>query len=653
MLTFDRSMAASGRVFSPLSLQQHCLLYVVCRLEEFLPAYLALLPSKMRQELLLSLPALDVCQLEQDPGYSDGLDLDAVWKELYRSRQGNFEDSVDVGSLSRNPDQREGQWKEEYFRLAVGLALHYFSGVCEIPESTVYMHLFFDLLLTVRSPLGIEEWPWLDCSPFYSSNMIHGNTLITLRNFRELPASSSEALALIVNKCCFYPCSILIIMDEFVQSDVWMNRRDEFNLSLIKSLLQKVEIIRFSSEKMSPSAISDIPHFFLKTILSLECPVLHGLVVSDCSCCEMDHIISSCAHLFVSHEAYSGLRNLMLSPKIIFRNRSISSSAAEMLAGMLENQNNLSSLSLCSLNPYQKREKPSKGFAKLYAALSGVLRQPKMGVLGLGGFSLPVSAVQDMLFNFFTTENSDTHGVIIGGLTLVSEANAPHCDPGLVNMTDLSLETKQCSFLETDIPLSLCTWLFSSRRLRFKLFEMNAVALEESDPVSLVAQHPDFEATQLIFSQIFIPNCCSSQQAIEKILCKHHLQQFTLRNLDNSNSLMVIPFLSHITNGLMKQRDNQNLQYLNISENCLGYEEDSVFQLFIETVASLPQVQTFELHMSANSLCADKCHLLHRAWLSSARGKKLKLLDLRHNRGASDPSVASCLAADVAVTLLL
>lgn len=653
-MTFDLTMSDT---FCPLSLEHYCLLYVICRLDEFPTSYLALLPSRLRQKLLLSLPVLDVCRLEEDPGFSESLDFNAVWRELFHSRQGSFMELEDT--LSSVSD--EVQWKEEYFRLVVGLALHYFGSSDTNSTSQVNMHLFLDLLLTVRSPLGIEQWPWLDCSPFYSSSMVQSGTLITLRNFVSLPTKSSEAVSMIVEKCNFSPTAVLVILDEFVQSDIWSQRQEEANAAILKRLLSRVEVIRFISEHVSrPDAVSDIPHFFLNKILSVEHPVLHSLIVSNCSCSDMDHIISSCAPLFSptkvplsdsTRAPYTGLRNLMLSPRVSFGSHSITTTAADLLASVLQHQTSLSSVSMCSLNPYHKRTRPPNGFVRLYAALSDVLRQPQMGVLGLGDFSLPLAAVESILFNFFTAENSETHGVIMGGLYFLCEEDAPHCSPGLVEMPDTSLETKQCSFLEMEIPPSLCSWISACKKLRFRLFEMNAVSMEEGDALSLVAEHQDFQATRLVFSQISI-SAPTVRAAIEKLLQMPHLRQFTLRSRD-LDAWMLSPILPHIASGLMKQRHRGTLEYLNLSDISINLvEDDADLKLLIGTIASLPQVESFELVLSMNSLSVEKCKLIHQAWLEAGSGRKMKVLDLRLNEGIRNQEVVTDLSADVAATLL-
>ncbi len=58
----------------PLSLEDQCLLHLVCHLEEYLPETLASLPRHLRCRLLHNLPLVDACQLE-NTAVSAGIDM--------------------------------------------------------------------------------------------------------------------------------------------------------------------------------------------------------------------------------------------------------------------------------------------------------------------------------------------------------------------------------------------------------------------------------------------------------------------------------------------------------------------------------------------------------------------------------------------------
>ena len=64
---------------NPVSLQNQCLIYIICFLELFPVDYLALLPVTVRQRLLENLPPADICRLEQTK-FAEDLASDGIWK---------------------------------------------------------------------------------------------------------------------------------------------------------------------------------------------------------------------------------------------------------------------------------------------------------------------------------------------------------------------------------------------------------------------------------------------------------------------------------------------------------------------------------------------------------------------------------------------
>ena len=67
---------------SPLSLEKQCLVYIITNLDNIPPEYLALLPTRLRCQLLVNLPAVDICRLEKTEVVR-GIDMcDDVWMNV-------------------------------------------------------------------------------------------------------------------------------------------------------------------------------------------------------------------------------------------------------------------------------------------------------------------------------------------------------------------------------------------------------------------------------------------------------------------------------------------------------------------------------------------------------------------------------------------
>ena len=68
---------------NPLSLQSHCLQYIILNLEQFPNNSLCLLPLSIRKELLWSLTIADVCSLEKT-AFTKGIEMEEYWREKPR-----------------------------------------------------------------------------------------------------------------------------------------------------------------------------------------------------------------------------------------------------------------------------------------------------------------------------------------------------------------------------------------------------------------------------------------------------------------------------------------------------------------------------------------------------------------------------------------
>ena len=67
------------------TLEDCCFSYILFNLELFPVDYLALLPTRMREKLLLQLPVADICRLEET-AVVEGVDINVVWKERSQAR---------------------------------------------------------------------------------------------------------------------------------------------------------------------------------------------------------------------------------------------------------------------------------------------------------------------------------------------------------------------------------------------------------------------------------------------------------------------------------------------------------------------------------------------------------------------------------------
>ena len=74
-------MSDCSAVEEVLSLQEHCLLYLITHVEDYSPQTLALLPRHLRRALLSSVAPLHLYQLDQTE-VANGIDTEAIWRDV-------------------------------------------------------------------------------------------------------------------------------------------------------------------------------------------------------------------------------------------------------------------------------------------------------------------------------------------------------------------------------------------------------------------------------------------------------------------------------------------------------------------------------------------------------------------------------------------
>ena len=105
---------------NPAPLQLQCLLYTVGHLDEIPSTTLALLPRRIRYKLLLLLPVVDVCKLEETQVTAD-LPMNEIWQALYNNRMPVGD--VTLSQYLTMPDKAKEMyniqltWKECYFQV--------------------------------------------------------------------------------------------------------------------------------------------------------------------------------------------------------------------------------------------------------------------------------------------------------------------------------------------------------------------------------------------------------------------------------------------------------------------------------------------------------------------------------------------------------
>ena len=90
----------------PLSLQDHCLFHLICHLDQYSPAQLALLPRRLRQFLLQIVPPFQLFWLAKTP-VGSGINTDGTWEEMSAL-------SDSIWASYRILDSVEDSWQDRF-----------------------------------------------------------------------------------------------------------------------------------------------------------------------------------------------------------------------------------------------------------------------------------------------------------------------------------------------------------------------------------------------------------------------------------------------------------------------------------------------------------------------------------------------------------
>ena len=137
-----------GVIAYPASLQTQCLLYIIGHLREIPASMLSLLPRSIRHKLLLHLPAVDVCQLN-DTLVTSGIEMDEVWEKLYNERLPVDNDEMGLDKTPKAMLDNAGiecSWKDVYLDAVFTIIAEFRTDECSL---CVYPHFLSDLLFSI------------------------------------------------------------------------------------------------------------------------------------------------------------------------------------------------------------------------------------------------------------------------------------------------------------------------------------------------------------------------------------------------------------------------------------------------------------------------------------------------------------------------
>lgn len=592
----------------PLTLQELCLLHLVSNLEQFPVELLAQLSSRVRQWLMVNLPAVDICRLEGTL-FAEGIEVDNVWKEVFAVRMLNIdlydppEGLLTLSKICSVVSTRFG-WKEAYFTVLLFYLLN------DASHSFAYLrwYRFSTLLFGVEHMLGIQDWTnfesilkWEIAIPPVPQRYLH-----FYYSAQSEACIGPDITYYLVSMCNYHPQVAFILLHSFMWNTKWFNDDNYWNLvpqcsflrrgseRALSDLLNGVRELLFSMN--DENSASEVLVLILRSVLCGNFPVLEdmGFLNFDINVLE-DCLMEIAPFLVPDYEnsqgryikPYTGLQSLALESTSPVVSKFL---AEPELALIIESHKQLHSLALAGMDLH---------CSSLASTLVDFVARPTFKCLELRSIVLPSSVIGTVLHVFlrasgcceFTTQT----------LSLFSVTFAAETRPVAIEMPIVMSEVGSKSLVleQMELPKIVTESIFHpASALRFHTLVLsNPLPHQDTtDPdhlLALISDHPNFLVRHLNLSGIPIP--ILSPQVFDRILASEHLQSLSLNFCQlGTNSL------SPLASAIMKSSLNSRISRLDLVANDLGKLPDSEVQFLFEAISYL-----FALQPISNTLFID------------------------------------------------
>ena len=666
----------------PVDLQQHCFLYLLAHLEEFPPATLALLPQRMRQELLLMLPAADILQLEQT-GVVDGVDMDEIWELVCQRYQLSLPFLSLVQPKSQLYDVPVGSvcWRilkphscslsmKEYFLVIVCSLLFHVEPVDVLVYVSEYQ---WNTGRLQNNYVGVLQY--LFSTKLYSRREIKAHRGIPLVHVQQVvrparfehfigsPDCSCTAFQLMefmIEKLKVRPKGLMVSSHNFIASPFWEELIHSVSKRVaLKQFLSEVREVEFLTEPYKEAAKPI--YLMLETILTSKNPQLeslvigvnefrarrrHGLGRNGKTVCRaftgptLRDILVTISPLLEakvsapgspssdspSPQSYQGLKKLHITTKYKGESTSAYAVATEQFIRIAQNQRHLEFVYTSGWLQWSEKYIPHTAFETLCSITS------RLSLFHLRNMDLPAPLVQALIQSFLSSNSFRKCELVLSSVWMYDDPKATskfakwhkHMPPEPATTADESgLAHKSLRLLSMYIPNPFIQWLSTLHSVRLHMLELSNLQYDynmmHGGVLGVLGQHPNCHITHV--------RCSNHTQDCPQEGVNWLLQDFGLQTLHFGGAKK--DMLDCLAVGLVNQGRVGSLRCLTLVRNKFYPEtQDSDFKKFFTALFSLPQLEELTFELRETHLKFTHLATLYYAWKEKGNGKKLRRLFL-------------------------
>ncbi len=662
----------------PLSLQYLTFLHLAAHLDRYPPDSLALLPCRLRQELLSQLTPVDILQLELT-SVCEGLDMNEVWKNVcQRHDLKSYASTIFSGvspavylttllNIARTLSARKTEnspvdWREFFVTVACNLLLcaqqlplaQYSEPSCNVTEQhSIYVILLQYLFCNQfwRAKRYTLEGDGI--SMFVYGQRVRPSRFARYTSITQVSFTLTDLVAFVTDVCRVYPKSLVVDCDLCSIEQFYSLPMGE---KLLQDFLSQVRDVHFVSRSMNLGSTITVTQL-LRVILSTPSPELcslsicleeeqraverGSLVRADTS---LRNILLAIRPFFAAFQedsssegfpcssASTGMKSLVNGPCLSLRSLRVSKKGrhsgtsglcAKYFFDIVQAQQKLETVEISGWWTWSDRLTPPVNIS----SVSSLFFHSQLSLIQLRQLDLPAFVVQSLVEAFvqspsthkqeFTLYSVWMYGDCRGRTTTVdNHLNLPKKDP----VTEQKYLTLQSMY----IPNSFIEWLTTLECINLNTLVVCDVQYDrDMYPGGIIGalgrhKHCQVRTVHLSTHTHYCPS-----EGLELLLQSPSLKELCLTGPKHE-------LFDNLLTGLQNQAAVGSLRTLAIFQTSFVEMDSSEFGRLAAAVFSLPQLSELTLEIADCQMVPEQIMSLGSAWRGNrtSNGNRLQRFKL-------------------------
>lgn len=635
-----------------LSLQKTVCLNLLVNIKHYSPAVLALIPVKIRQELLTNMPVHEIWWLEQSK-FVEGLDMKTVWGTITEERMPSMlSDKLTMSPISK----RSQSLKERYMEILGFIIL---NKICNRRTAVNHYQLALDMIFSVSQCFGIVNWRrFLAINPhwrehFHSFPSPRHNLIVPTNEYNKYFAfgqgiSDVQLMSLLLDGCCYSPTQLNLFAPSFLTTPIWVEIKYPSVLERFRRFIANTESLWFSSSGASETqpdcnTIKYFPEMLSFVVTEMIAASTSGnfkhLYLQAPNITSLSHLLNSIAYFFAVLTNYENIRTNNCTPYkhlkelTLLHDEQAHHTSVDIisldcffrnLGDIINHQPNLEEITLGGIN-LACLTQSLRGFL---TSLVHHINRNNCTALSINTCNIMLHCFQVIIESFLvsnTYKNQLLHlsQVVIDRITIPIQSELY---TRVITMGESGYDFKHYKFSHMYFPNIIVFWLLHrAHQFRLHTLELHDIRVDPGCSIlTHIAKHPNLRVRRIYLSKIEIPHCYITVEDLQALLVKSDLEILSIAEC-NLGENGVLQDLTIAFNLLFNCRCTM-VNVLNLCGNKLGLESDKNLHNFFSALFSMQCLETLGLDIRHNQLQPRHFGIMCAEWKRCGGRKKLRQL---------------------------